>query len=328
MEKLVNEITCKLDKQFTIEQIEVIKDILYSVLKDYIIEVKNTDLMECDNDLPKELKIYLVSRKVDGLSEGSLKQYHRTLTMMVRFINKPLNEIKTEDIRLFLYSMKNGDISNRTLDTQRSYINAFFAWLNDNSYIEKNPCSPIKPFKYEKKVLKELTDMEMEKLRLACKNEYETAIIEVLYSTGCRVNELVNIKLEDIDISKGEITILHGKGNKQRMVYLNAKAILAINNYVNNRDYKSVWLFENDRKPHGRLCTRTIERKTKELENRTGIKIHPHKVRRTMATHLWNKGMPLEEIRTLLGHENISTTLVYTNVNQNTVKADHQKYLS
>ena len=230
---------------------------------------------------------------------------------------------------MYLYEIqKRHDMGNRSLDTQRIYLNAFFAWCTVNEYIPKNPCALIRPFKYEKKLKKELTDIELEKLRKACKNAYEKALVEVLYSTACRVSELVNIKLEDIDLVNGEIIITHGKGNKQRKSYLNAKATLAIQEYAESRDYPSIYLFENFRKPHGQLKTAAIQKKMRDLEQRTGIEIHPHKFRRTTATHLWKKGMPIEEIKQLLGHESIETTLVYTNVNNDAVKADHIKYLS
>ena len=169
---------------------------------------------------------------------------------------------------------------------------------------------------------------EIEKLRKACKNDLDMAILEVLYSTALRVSELVNLKIEDIDIQNGEVKVTRGKGNKQRISYLSARAIIAIQDYLNNRTWESVYLFENPRKPHNRLSARTIQRHTLALEIKTGIKLHPHKIRRTTATHLWNKGMPLEEIQLLLGHENIETTLIYTNVKKDVVKADHKKFMS
>ena len=329
MEKFVNEIVLKLSTKIPKENIEIVKSVIYLTLNDFEVTAKTTDLAVVNDELPREAKIYLAARLVDGLSPNSLAQYKRLLDMFFSMITKPVNEITTEDCRLFFYRVQStSKMGNHTLDNYRSYLMAFFSWLNDNEYIARNPCAPIKPFKYEKKVKKALTDMEIEKIRHAAKNAYERAIIEVLYSTGCRVSELVNIKLEDIDMQNGEVNILHGKGNKQRIGYLSAKAIFAIQDYVGGRDYPTVYLFENFRKPHNQLSTHAIEKKTRELEQRTGIRLHPHKVRRTTATHLLKKGMPLEEIQIVLGHENIATTMIYAKVDTDSVKRNHIKCMS
>lgn len=329
MEKFVNEVVFRLSTKLTVENIETVKNTLYMVLKDYDLTKKTTDLAVIEDELPREAKIYLASRLIDGLSESTIKQYHKTLNKFFLIMHKPINEITTEDCRIFFYKLQeSGTMHNCSLDTQRAYLKAFFSWLVDNEYLDKNPLAPIKPFKYEKKLKKELTDMEIEQLRKACDDNFERAVIEVLYSTGLRVSELVNLKLEDIDIQNGEITVKHGKGNKERVSYLSARAILAIQDYLEERTWKTKYLFENYRDPHNKLTTKTIQRHTKNLEQKTGIRLYPHKIRRTTATHLWKKGMPLEEIQILLGHENIKTTLIYTNVKRDLVKLDHKKYMS
>lgn len=328
MEKFVDELSARLITKFSREDVIVIKEIIYSILKDYDIVPKTYELMTMDYVNPRELKIYLVSRQIDGLSDKTLDNYRKELQKMLGFINKAVKDIKTEDIRLYLYDLKSrGTVSDSTLNTRRSYISAFFTWLNNNNYLDNNPTASISPVKFEKKIKKALTDIEMEKLRIACKNNYERAVLEVLYSTACRVSELVNIKFEDIDLERKEVLIEKGKGNKSRITYLNARAIIAIHEYVKNRDYPTIYLFEASRRPHERLSERSIELVCNSLQKRSGIRIHPHKVRRTTATNLWKKGMPLEEIRKLLGHEDLSTTLIYTAVDNDTVKSDHQKYM-
>lgn len=329
MEKFVNDVVFKLSDKLSVEDIEVVKNVLYVTLQDYEISQNKYEVAIPDNDLPKEAKIFFVSRKIDGLKEGSLKQYKRTVTKFFETVNKPVTEVKTEDCRLFFFLLQNNSkISLRSLDNQRIYLNAFFSWLTDNEYIPRNPCKSIKKFKYPKTEKHALTDIEMAKLRKACKNNYERAIIEVLYATACRVSELVDIRLDDVDFTTRDVIIRHGKGDKERTTWLNPEALLAIQDYIKDRDYPTEWLFESCRKPHQKLGIRTIERKTKELEKRTGIKIYPHKVRRTTATYLLKKGMPIEEISLFLGHENINTTQLYAKVNKDAVKADHQKYLS
>lgn len=328
MEKLVNEVVFRLGTKIPKENVEIVRNVLYLVLKDYEITEKTTEIAVVENDLLREAKVYLAARHIDGLSDGTLVQYKRTLDRFFLIVHKDVKDITTEDCRIFFYKIQEQNhMGNRSLDTQRSYMMAFFTWIVDNEYINRNPMTPIRPFKYEKKIKKALTDMEIEKLRHASKNTYERAIIEVLYSTACRVSELVNIKLEDINLNTGDVYIMHGKGKKQRLSYLNAKAIIAIQEYIKDRNYPSVYLFENFRKPHNQLKTAAIQRKMRELEKRTGIRVHPHKLRRTTATHLWKKGMPLEEIQVLLGHDDISTTLIYTKVNAESVKQDHNKYM-
>jgi len=328
MEKLVNEIMFKLNTKLSINDLEIVRNVLYSTLQDYDITKKTYEVSIPENDLPKEAKIYLVSKKIDGLSERSLDQYKRTIINFFQIINKPVIDVKTEDCRLFFYTIQNkSNMSNLSLDNQRAYINAFFMWLNDNDYIPKNPCRAIKSFKYEKKYKKALTEMELEILRNACKNAYETAIIEVIYATACRVSELVNIKLSDIDFNSGELIIFKGKGNKDRVTYLKPRTIIAIQEYIKDRNYDTVYLFENSRRPHNKLSTRAIEKKAEELEKRTGIRLYPHKIRRTTATHLLKNGCPVEEIKEILGHEDINTTLRYAIINKDKIKTDYQKYL-
>ena len=329
MEQFINDVTYRLSTKIPKENVEIVRNVLYIVLKDYELTQKCTEVAVRDKVLPRIAEIYLGCREVDGLSPNSIVQYRRTLNTFFSYTDKEVEQIKTEDLRLFFIEMQGrSKMSNHSLDNQKNNLSAFFKWLNDNEYITRNPMNPIKAFKFEKKVKDALSDMELEKIRKACKNNYERAIIEVLYSTAVRVNELVNIKLEDLDFEKGEVIVTHGKGNKQRKTYLTSKAILAIQEYTKDRDYPTVYLFENFRRPHGQLKPSAIEKNTRALQKRTGIELYPHKIRRTTATHLLRKGMPIEEIRILLGHENISTTMIYAKIDMDSVKRNHNKYLS
>lgn len=328
MEKFINDVVTRLSTRFSSDDLVIIKETIYTTIKDYDVVPKSTELSTIHLECPRELKIYLASRKVEGLADSTIKQYGMELKSLLMYCNKPLDKIDTEDIRLYLYEVKTrGKLQNRTMETKRNYINTFFKWLTDNKYLQSNPCSPIAPFKYEKKLKQGLSDIEMERLRLACANAYEKAVIEVLYSTACRVSELVNIRLSDIDFDRKEIRIIQGKGNKSRLTFMNAKAIIAIEEYIKGRDYPTMYLFEASKRPHGKMSARSIQKTCQSLQERTGVRLTPHKVRRTTATALWRKGMPLEEIKQLLGHEELSTTLIYTNVDKEAVKRDHLKYL-
>lgn len=294
MEKFVNEVTAKLMTKFSCEDVVKIREIFYSTLKDYDLVPKKNDIAIVNEEYPRELTIYLASRKIDGLRDKTLKNYRIEIEKLLLFLHKPIKEINTEDLRLYYYEIqKSRNISNVTLNTTRRYINAFFTWLHDNEYIDRNPCAPIKPVKCEKKIKKALTDLEIEKLRMACKNNFERAVIEVLYATACRASELVNIKISDINFDTKEVNIIQGKGNKSRISYLNAKAVIAIQEYLKDRDWETVYLFEATKKPHNHVSIRWIEKTCRDLQDRTGIRIHPHKMRRTAATNLWKKGMPV-----------------------------------
>lgn len=328
MEKFVNNVMVTLSTSFDKEQLNKIRNALYFHFKDYELVKKSTELVVPEDFIPREVQLYLVARKIEGLADSSLDQYKRTLTQLFTRTAKQPAEIKTEDLRIYFYEIqKLHNMSNRSLDTQRIYINAFFNWCVLNEYLEKNVCAKIKPFKYEEKLKEGLTDMELEQVRLACKSKQEKAIIEVLYSTGCRVSELTNLKLEDINLTTREVIIHHGKGDKERKTYLNSKSILAIQDYIADRDYESVYLFENFRKPHNKLKPAAIQATCRRLGRECHIYLHPHKIRRTTATHLYVKGASLEKVQHLLGHKDINTTEIYARIDDSQVREAHAKYL-
>lgn len=263
------------------------------------------------------------------MTDATLKQYHYSLQRFCDHVKKPIALISSQDIRLYLYNLsKESSISDKSLDNQRTYICSFFKWLAFNEYISKDPSATISPIKCEKKERQPLTDTEMEALRGACKTVKEKALIETLYSTGCRVSELINIKIEDIDFEKREVKVF-GKGKKHRVTFLNAKALLAIRLMLGARSYSYEYLFENDRKPHGKLGKRSIEKIIRRLGEAAGIsgKVFPHRIRHTTATDALRRGMSIEQVQLFLGHENVSTALEYAKVNRDEVKEKHAKYI-
>lgn len=327
MEKFVNDVVFKLHSKFSVEEINIIKQVLYSVSMDYKIEKRSTELATVSN-YPKEIQIYLVSRKIDCLSDNTIAIYKYSLERFFGYIDKPIAKIKTEDLRIAYYSLrKESKMGNRSMENQRMIVGTFFRWLFNNDYISKNPHAVITKFKYERKERKALSDLELERLRKACSNSRERAMFEVMFSSGCRVSELVALKISDLNFETKEITILHGKGDKDRTTYFNAPAFLAIQEYLDEKDYVSEYVFTSTRKEHGCLCTRTVQAFCQKLTKKTGIYLHPHKMRRTVATHLLKKGMALEKIQVLLGHEDINTTLQYAKIDLGSVKADYQKYM-
>ena len=265
----------------------------------------------------------------EGKSQKTLHLYLFALERFFRYVPKPVRYIKTEDVRLFLYKlMQDNDVSGVYIENQRIIVCSFFKWLALNGYLDKDPCAPISRIKFEKKIREPLSDTEMESLRMACQNDMEKAIVEVFYSTGCRVSELVNISISDINFENREV-VLFGKGKKQRIAYLNARAILNIRLLLGKRNFESLYVFASSRVPHDKLCTRRVEIIIKELGERAGIsgRVFPHRIRHTTATDALKRGMAIEQVQQLLGHEKIATTLEYAKISREDVKDKHSKYI-
>ena len=316
------------------ELINTMSDAELKNLKRQIDVVLNGDINELnlnvnDINLYGELNEYIKAKRLEGKTEATLKQYNFCLKHMIEFINKPVSYIRTEDVRNFLnYNKTVRGISDVTLESQRLYLNGYFEWLKTNGYINSNPCNLIKPIKAEKKEREPLTDLEMEKLRAACTTIRERLILELLYSTGCRVSELVNIKLSDINMDRKEI-LLHGKGRKERTSFMNARCLLMLMEYMKIRQGNCEYLIVSSRAPFHQLTTRTIENNIKALGLRAGIesRVFPHRIRHTTATDALNRGMPIDQVQVLLGHENIHTTQIYAKNKKEIVKNSHNKYI-
>lgn len=329
MERFVNETMARLSNRIPAEYLTIIQSTLFYVGKDYEISHIKTELAPVTGELPQEAKEYLVSKKIEGLTDETLKQYRYSLERFCDKVRKPVAVINSQDIRLYLYGIsKESKMSDKSLENQRTYIRSFFKWLALNGYINSDPSANITTIKCEKKERQPLSDTEMESLRGACKTLREKAIVETLYSTGCRVSELINIKIDDIDFEKREIRVF-GKGKKHRVVFLNAKALLTIRLMLGSRKYEYEYLFENDRAPHGKLGKRSIEKLIKKLGSDAQIsgKVFPHRIRHTTATDALRRGMSIEQVQLLLGHENVSTTLEYAKVNRDELKDKHAKYI-
>lgn len=268
-------------------------------------------------------------KKIEGLSNGSLKTYELYLKNFLLSIHKPLREITANDIRVYLYSyQQKRKIGNRSLDGHRLVLNTFFEWLSDEGYISNNPCKHIHPIKYEAKPREPLTAIEMELIRDACRTYREKAIVEMFYSTGCRVSELIRLKKSDIDFRKGEV-YLFGKGNKHRTSYINARAEVALKKYLFTRTDDNDGLFVIDRKPYTPLKKTGIEKIVREIGERSGIgrRVYPHLIRHTTSTNLLEKGMSIAELQKMLGHEKVETTMIYAKVSQESIKYNHKRYM-
>lgn len=281
----------------------------------------------CTND-SDVVKLFLAAKRVEGCSEKTIKYYDSTIRNMLNAVNKEYLAVSTDDLRIYLndYQEKN-NVSKVTIDNIRRILSSFFAWLEDEDYITKSPVRRIHKIKLCKKVKETYSDENLEVLRDNAGCIRDLAIIDLLASTGMRVGELVKLDKTDINFEDREIIVL-GKGNKQRVVYFDARTKLHLQAYLNDRTDSEDSLFVSLQKPYKRLQISGVEIRLRELGRKLNIsKVHPHKFRRTLATVAIDKGMPIEQVQCMLGHQSIDTTLQYAMVNQNNVKMAHKKFL-
>ncbi len=283
------------------------------------------------NDIKNEdfLKMFLDAKRIEGCSERTIKYYQTTIKHLLSQTTVEVRKLTTEEMREYLSNyQKRNNCSNVTIDNVRRNISSFFSWLEEEDYILKSPMKRIHKIKTKVVVKNIISDEGIEKLRDNCKEKRDLAIIDLLYSTGIRVGELVNLNIDDIDL-EGRECIVYGKGDKERRVYFDAKTKVHLKSYIESRVDKNEALFVTLDAPYNRLKISGVEIRLRNIGRSLNIeRIHPHKFRRTMATRAIDKGMPIEQVQRLLGHSQIDTTMQYAMVNQNNVKTSHQKYIA
>ena len=272
---------------------------------------------------------FLEAKKMEGCSERTIKYYKVTVEQLLNKIIRPIRRITTEEMRKYLVDyQKINNCGKTTVDNIRRNISSFFSWLEEEDYILKSPMRRIHKIRAEKLVKNVITDEDIEKLRDGCTCLRDVAMIDLLYSTGIRVGELVRLNRSDINFSERECVVL-GKGDKERKVYFDAKSKVHLINYLNSRKDDNPALFVSLDKPNDRLKISGVEIRLRQLGRKLNLdRVHPHKFRRSMATRAIDKGMPIEQVQKILGHSQIDTTMQYAIVNQNNVKAAHRKYIS
>ena len=328
-----NELIASLTNNFSTNDITMILSALDTIAYNYEISKKCTDLVVCgDEERRKMVTLYLATKKIAGCSDGTIKFYGGRLKIFLEMVDKKFEEISANDIRMFLVMFKNrggredGHVSDRTLDKVRQILSDFFQWCVNEDYLIKNPCKNIPNIKFVPKPRKALTRMELEKLRRACKNERDLAMIDMLYSTGCRVAELAKMKFSDINWETKTVHII-GKGGKHNDCPLNANALLSLEEYTKTRKGNSDYIFVKSRKPYLPISREAIEDRFRVLTELIDCKVVPHTIRHTTATLAYENGMNIECIQKLLGHSNISTTQIYAEISDIEVRNAHKKYI-
>lgn len=289
-------------------------------------DIENTKSTKLENmDL---INKFISAKGVEGCTKKTLNYYKETCINLLNILNKPVEAVNTEDIRDYLTYLKQYQKNSKTtLDNNRRIFSSFFGWLEIEDYILKSPIKKISKIKQVKRLKEPFNDEDLFKLQSVCKTNRDKAILNFLLSTGVRIGELVGLDIDDIDFTERECVVF-GKGEKERTVYFNTKASLCLQHYINSRDDDNPALFVSSKKPVNRLGINAIETSIRGLGKKAGVpNCHPHRFRRTMATMAIDKGMPIEQVKELLGHSNLDTTMIYAQVKNENVKFSHHKFL-
>ena len=318
IERVLDEMTSVL----TVRQFKQLQSVLIKVFSEN--EAQQTTVSNVEY-----LSFFLNAKRIEGCSARTINYYKSTTEHMLLALNMPVRKISTEDLRDYLANyQKINNCSKTTIDNIRRNLSSFFSWLEEENYILRSPMRRIHKIRIKQSVKKIISDEEIESLRDNCKSVRDLAMIDLLYSTGIRVGELVNLNIDDVNFEERECVVF-GKGDKERRVYFDARTKLHLKKYLSERCDDNPALFVTLDHPFSRLKISGVEIRLRNLGKSLELdRIHPHKFRRTMATRAIDKGMPIEQVQKILGHSQIDTTMKYALVNQNNVKAAHRKIMA
>mgnify|MGYP001852286956 CR=1 FL=1 len=324
-QRFINDVLQEMLPHLNNAQSEKLQEVLQYLLFNYEITENRTNDSDIQTDF---VELFIAAKKIEGCSEKSLKYYKKTITTMLESVNKNIKHIVTDDIRIYLTNYQEKKNAGKvTIDNIRRILSSFFSWLEDEDYILKSPVRRIHKVKTAKVVKDIYTDETLELMRDNCTTKRDLAMIDLLASSGIRVGELVSLDREDINFNERECVVF-GKGSKERLVYFDARTKIHLQNYLDERSDNNSALFVSLKAPHERLQIGGVETRLRELGKKLNlIKVHPHKFRRTLATSAIDKGMPIEQVQQLLGHQKIDTTMHYAMVKQQNVKMAHRKYI-
>lgn len=323
--QFITEVQQRMLSHLNNEQLQHLQEALEYCLRG--IEISAVDQLH-DKEQPDMVATFISAKRIEGCSEKTLAYYSKTISAMIETIGKTVQQITTEDLRQYLteYQIKRKS-SKVTIDNIRRILASFYSWLEDEDYIIKSPVRRIHKVKTAKLVKDTYTDETLELMRDNCDSLRDLAIIDLLASSGMRIGEMVALNRDDINFNERECVVF-GKGNRERLVYFDARTKIHLQNYLDSRTDSSPALFVTLRAPYKRIQIGGVELRLRELGRKLSIpKVHPHKFRRTLATSAIDKGMPIEQVQQLLGHQKIDTTMHYAMVKQQNVKLAHRKFI-
>ena len=324
-EQLITEVQQQMLPYLNNEQLQKLREAMEYCL--HGMEIITTDHPQTQEQ-PDAISAFIVAKRIEGCSEKTLNYYQKTIDSMVTGIGKTPAQITTDDLRRYLTEYQVQRKSSRvTIDNIRRILSTFFTWLEDEDYIVKSPIRRIHKVKTAKILKDTYTDEALELMRDNCGSLRDLAIVDLLASSGMRVGEMVALNRDDINFAERECVVF-GKGSKERLVYFDARTKIHLQNYLDSRTDNNPALFVSLRAQYNRLMIGGVESRLRELGCQLNLpKVHPHKFRRTLATSAIDKGMPIEQVQQLLGHQKIDTTMHYAMVKQQNVKLAHRKYI-
>lgn len=327
-EEFVNDVLRDMLPYLDNEQASKLQKVLLHELCGYELQRSEEQTTDDENENLRLMNAFLSAKRIEGCSEKSLTYYRKTIETMLDKVSKGITHISTDDLRSYLTAYQVEKQSSKvTIDNIRRILSSFFSWLEDEDYILKSPVRRIHKVKTAMTIKETYSDEALETMRDNCETLRDLALIDMLASTGMRVGELVLLNREDINFEERECVVF-GKGSKERMVYFDARTKIHLQNYLAERTDTNNALFVSLKAPHERLQIGGVETRLRELGKRLDLpRVHPHKFRRTLATMAIDKGMPVEQLQRLLGHQRIDTTLQYAMVKQSNVKLAHRKYI-
>lgn len=328
-EQLINRVLYCMQDTLEEGQLAELRSVLRNVLHVYQIEPKRQELRLMNDSWREDLEDYLMSKALEGKSAETVRRYRYELSRLLSYINKAVADITSTDISRYMQAYKHiRKVCNQTLKNIRAVYSSFFSWLRDRERVKRNPMLMVEEIKVEKKIKKPFTDEERERMFRQSKTLRDKAMMEFMYSTAVRVSELAALNIEDVHFSSKDL-IVFGKGSKERRVYLNDRSNMYLREYLQSRTDSNPALFVSLRSPYNRLTKTGIEDIIRRIGEAAGIaNAYPHRFRRTAATNALNRGMPIQEVAQMLGHEKLETTMIYCTIDQVMVQYHHKKYLS
>lgn len=315
-----------LEKQFsstlTVNEMNTVLKIIADELDAYTLEqVDNYNFDLTSNDM---LEAFLSAKKLEGRSPKTLERYEYIITRLLIFVKVPIRSLTIYHLRRYLMKLKEQGCADSTLEGIRQIFSSFFNWLSKENLIDNNPCANLSPIKCIKKQRLPFSSIDIEKLKEKCKSTRDKAIICVLLSTGCRISEITQLNRNDINFQKKQCKVL-GKGNKERIVYMDDVTLLLLTRYFSERkdDLPAVFIGKGTE----RMTPAGIRKMLRQLAVQAGVDhVHPHRFRRTLATNLIRRGMPIQEVAKILGHERLDTTMQYIYLDNDDLKFSYNKF--
>ena len=320
-----------LDHDFPVKLIHDVLQELDMVASDYDIKRACTDLITADGS-KEMIKYYCAALAVERKAMGTIKGYRQELERFFDTVHKSYEKVTANDVRNYLFRRTmESNLKKSSEEHIRVILNAFFNWIVDQGIMDRNPVRNIDPIKYDKSGRDPIPPIELEWLRLSCLTSREKALIDFLYSTGCRVSECAALNVADIDWRDRSVRIRHGKGDKPRIVCFNAESEVSLRKYLDEKKHPSSALFSKSRAPYDHVSREILEAEVRKVRSRVAnlsVEVVPHALRTTFGTDCAAKGMPVQHVQMLMGHKNINTTMRYVHSSQEDAFSSHRKYMT